>query len=141
MRKEVMTMTLDKLMSWSESFTDEIQTESFALGYANKAIADINTEAGLTLPFIEGMLVEYTALPESWFVRLLLPYLNYGIKMNDTSVAEADRYKQEFEIALFKFKDRAQSVVAEVFINKDEQRVFPIDTTNSIDLGWFGGLR
>ena len=95
-------MTLNKLMGWSESFTDEIQTEDFALGYANKAIADINTEAGLVLPFIEDMDEEYTALPESWFVRLLLPYLNYGIKMNDTSVAEADRYKQEFEISLIK---------------------------------------
>ena len=134
-------MTLNKLMGWSESFTDEIQTEDFALGYANKAIADINTEAGLVLPFIEDMDENYTALPESWFVRLLLPYLNYGIKMNDTSVAEADRYKQEFEISLIKFKDRAQSVVAEVFINQDEQRVFPIDTSNAIDIGWFGGRR
>ena len=136
-----MTMTLNKLMGWSESFTDEIQTEDFALGYANKAIADINTEAGLVLPFIEDMDENYTALPESWFVRLLLPYLNYGIKMNDTSVAEADRYKQEFEISLIKFKDRAQSIVAEEFINENEKRMFTIDTSNAIDIGWFGGRR
>lgn len=136
-----MTMTLRKIIGWSESFTDEVQTESFALSFANNAIAEINTEAGLKLPFIKTLDEVYTALPESWFVRLMVPYLNYGIKMNDTSVGEADRYNQQFQIALIKFRDIARNLVAVEFVNVDEQKVFKIDTTNSIDLGWFGGRR
>lgn len=134
-------MQLINLSKWSESFTDEVQTVNFALSFANSAIAEINTEAGLKLPFILTMEQNYTALPESWFVRLLLPYLNYGIKMNDTSVGEADRYKQEFRIALMKFRDSALSLVAPEFINNDEQRSFKIDTSQFIDVGWFGGNR
>ena len=136
-----MTMTLEKIIGWSESFTDEVQTESFALSFANNAIAEINTEAGLKLPFIEDLETDYTALPESWFVRLMVPYLNYGIKMNDTSVGEADRYLQQFQIALIKFKDNARNLVDEEFVNLDEPNMFKMDTSNSIDIGWFGGFR
>lgn len=132
-------MKLEKILSWSESFTDEVQTEGLALAFANKAISDINTEAGTLLPFIDSIEEDYTALPESWFVRFMLSYLNYGIKMNDASLTEAMQYKMEFEIALAKFKDRVSELVAEEFIDTSSPKTYKIDTSNAIDIGWFGG--
>lgn len=131
-------MTLETLLQWSESFTDETQTTANALAFANRAIAEINTEARLVLPIILTTTADYTALPESWFIRLILPYLNYGVKMNDSSLAEADRYKMDFDISLAKFKDMASTIVPN-FKDENNPTTFKIDASNGIDSGWFEG--
>lgn len=130
-------MNLQQLLEWSEEFTDEVQTEGFALAFANQALSIINTELGLKLPLINSLTENYTALPESWFVRFLVSYLNFGVKMNDSSVNEALIYKQEFELALIKFRDIARTILDEDYIDDSIQSAYRIDTTSSIDLGWF----
>lgn len=130
-------MQLEQILQWSEEFTDEVQTEGFALAFANKAIAEINTEVGLKLPFIDSLTSDYTALPESWFVRFLVSYLNYGVKMNDASITEAMIYKQDFEISLMRFKDIARNIIDAEFIDETMATSYTMDSTDSIDLGWF----
>lgn len=132
-------MTLQELMQMSEDFTDETQTQSFGLSYANEALATISTRAGLLLPFISNIEEAYTALPKHWLVRLLSPYLSYGVKMNDASLSEAREYREKFELALMEFKDVAHNVVAEEFHDPDSTGVYQIDTSLAIDIGWFGG--
>ena len=132
-------MQLSQILTWSEEFTDEVQTEGFALAFANRAISEINTEAGLLLPMIETLTDEYTALPASWFVRFLVDYLNFGVKMNDASITEAMIYKQNFDVSLMKFKDVARSIIDEEFVDPNSPRTYTMDSTDHIDLGWFNG--
>lgn len=130
-------MKLSRIIPWSENFTDEVQTNAFAISFANKAIAKINIECGLILPFLDTVEDDYTAMPDSWFVELLTTYLNYGIKMNDASLTEAREYRMDFEVALTKFRDVAQSIIADEYLDDSNAGAYIMDTSNAIDIGWF----
>lgn len=132
-------MKLSTLMSWSDAFTDETQTSVNVLAYANEAIAIVNTKFSLTLPFITSVDEEYTALPQNWFVRFLLNYLNYGVKMNDASLSEASEYKNKFMESLYDFSGvNKKAVIDALYIDSNLKAVFVMDTTNAINVGWFG---
>ena len=130
-------MKLSKIMPYSEILTDEVQINSFALSFGNKAIAKINIECGLLLPFMETVDDDYTAMPDSWFVELLTTYLSYGIKMNDASLTEAREYRLDFETALARFKDISRNLVAEEFWDALTPKSYQIDTSNAVDIGWW----
>jgi hypothetical protein len=132
-------MTLDDLKKRAESFTDETITDDFALSYSSEALDIINTEAGLLLPYFVDLEEVYVAMPDSWIGRLIVPYLCYGIKMNDTSLPEAYEYKNKFDIALMKFKDIARSLLEEEFVDSNFSDVYAIDSSKALDVGWFGG--
>lgn len=133
-------MKLETLMSWSDSFTDETQTGTNALAYANEGIAVVNTKCGLVLPYIETIAEDYTALPQDWFVRFLLNALNYGVKMNDSSLSEAYEYKSRFDIAIYDFNGlNKATIVAPEYLSTTQSSAYQIDTSNAIDIGWFGG--
>ncbi len=100
-------ITIKKLYEISDAYTDELQEVVGGIKFANQAIAKINTRVGLTLPFFQNEQEEYTALNANWLVTILVPYLNWGIKMNDGSLNEADRYLQDFSEALYEFDEVA----------------------------------
>ncbi len=132
-------MNLKTIMSWSDGYTDEVQTATLAIGYANKALATINTAFGLRLPFITDIEADYDALDVNWFVRFVMAALSYGIKMNDGSLTEAMEYKNDFEMSLYEFEgiDKAK-VVDEAYLGDGSMEIHHIDTSNAIDVGWFG---
>lgn len=100
-------ITVRELYRISDAFTDELQHVVDGVNYANQAIAKINTRIGLTLPYFESEQSEYDSLDIHWLKTLVIPYMNWGIKMNDGSLNEADRYLQEFLGALDDFEDVA----------------------------------
>lgn len=131
--------TLKKIMGWSDGYTDEVQTSTLALSYANKAIAHLNTQFKLSLPFIEDVGVEYEALNESWFVRIMMAQLSYGIKMNDGARSEAQEYKEEYDRCFYELAsyDLATIIPAEFLGNYGVGVITQIDTSNAVDVGWF----
>lgn len=131
-------MKLSTLMSYSDSFTDETQTSANALAYANEGIAMINTKCSLKLPFFTSIDEEYDSLPDSWVLRFILNYMNYGVKMNDSSLNEAYEYKNKFDLAIYDFNGMNKSAIVDAtLIDNDSKSIFMIDTSNAINVGWF----
>lgn len=144
-------MTLSEILTNSQFSTDESIEAMNSVNTANKALAIINTECGTVFPKMENVTSTYTAMPSSWLFALLSPYISYTIKMNDSSITEADRYLDEFYRALGNFKDKLGTLVTdydgtdpESGISSDYLKetgfggVYQIDTSSAINVGWFG---
>ena len=99
---------------------------------------------------MESLNAMYSYMPSNWLFALLSPYLSYAIKMNDSSLTEADRYLDEFYRALNNFKDKLGSLLAsydetdpdsgispDMVVKEGLGGVYEIDTSNAINMGWF----
>lgn len=144
-------MTLRNIADNSAIFTDESFTDEDILSLANKAISRINTECKTRFPFYKNMSDEYTAIPDNWQLDLISNYISYGIKMNDSSLSEADRYLDEFYRVSAQFEDALGTLVdaynngdttngiSSEYINTDGfGGVYGIDTSGAINIGFFG---
>lgn len=144
-------MNLSEILVNSNFSTDETITNELSVNTANKALSLINTECSTSFPKFETFTETYNYMPRNWLFTLLSPYISYTVKMNDTSLSEADRYLEEFYRALNNFKDKLGTLVAsyvegdpESGINPDYidtegfGGVYEIDTSNAINVGWFG---
>lgn len=144
-------MTLSEILVNSHFSTDETVNQEIAVNTANRALAIINTECKTLFPNFESFSETYTSMPSKWLFTLLSPYISYTIKMNDTSLSEADRYLEEFYRALNNFKDNLGALVEDYDETDPESGIAPglvqdngfggvytIDTANAIDVGWFG---
>ena len=136
-------------MNYSDSFTDEVCTETWARAFINQAIGKINITLNISLPLLQDTESEYSAdiLPDDWQNILFVPYVCYGVKMNDTSLNEADRYYSLFIEALEALKANITVVIPPDYQNPSGNGendgsgvggVYPIDTSNAINWGWFG---
>lgn len=144
-------MTLADIVKNSSIFTDENFSIESMISFANRAISRINTECKTLFPFYEDSTSEYTAIPAIWQFDVISPYLSYGIKMNDSSLSEANIYLDEFYKALNNFKDNLGSLV-EMYEKGDTTNgvsgeyintigyggVYGIDTSDAINIGFFG---
>ena len=143
-------MTLQEIVNNSQFFTDETVAQINSVSVANKALSIINTECKTLFPFMENLNDAYTYMPRNWLFALLSPYLSYAIKMNDSSLSEADRYLEEFYRALNNFKDNLGSLLAtydetdpesgisaDMVVEDGLGGVYQIDTENAINMGWF----
>lgn len=144
-------MTLKDIVTNSQFFTDESISSVNYLSVANKAIAIINTECKTLFPRIENDTEKFTYMPKDWLFALLSPYISYAIKMNDSSLSEADRYLDEFYRALGNFKDILGTLVESYDPEVEDSGVAPdmisdigfggvyqIETANAINVGFFG---
>lgn len=144
-------MKLADIIKNSSIFTDETFTVDNLMSIANRAISIINTECKTLFPFYTDSTVEYDAFPAIWQLNLISPYLSYGIKMNDSSLSEADRYLDDFYKQLSNFKDNIGTLVdtynkgdtangiSSEYINEiGYGGVYGIDTSNAINIGFFG---
>lgn len=144
-------MTLKTITDNSATFTDETFTTEQLLTIANKGISRINTECNTLFPFFQTITEDYKAFPEMWMMDLISPYVSYGIKMNDSSLSEADRYLDEFYRALSQFKDKLGSLVdkydegdtingisSEYIDSTGFGGVYGIDTSGAVNVGFFG---
>lgn len=142
-------MNLSTIIKISNSFTDETVSDDYALRYANEVVAMLNTKYSLSLPFIANSADQYTSISESWQYRLFGNWVSYGVKMNDSSLQEAMEYKQKFFDAFQEFgemylrtnDDGEYTEMDGQFINNKNGSIYRLDTSNAIDLGWFGRNR
>ena len=144
-------MTLADIMKNSAIFTDESFSVENILSLANRAISRINVECKTLFPFYTDTTTKYTAIPAIHQFDMISPYLSYGIKMNDSSLSEANIYLDEFYKALNSFKDSIGSLV-EAYEQGDTENgisgeyintigyggVYGMDTSDAINIGFFG---
>ena len=83
-------MNLKDIVTNSQFFTDETISSINYLSVANKALAIINVECKTLFPSIESDTTPYYYMPKNWLYALLSPYISYAIKMNDSSLSEAE---------------------------------------------------
>ncbi len=143
-------MLISELLRLSDSYTDEKVERSNALAYSNEAIAIINSK-GFRFPFIIIEDTEYKAIPDTWIYRLVINWINYGVKMKETDLNEAMIYKQKFDEALADFLSIASDIIDDDyigFVDPDGNKitngiggVYELDITDAIDMGWFGSRR
>lgn len=144
-------MNLKTIAENSAYFTDENFSDRELLSFGNKAIARINVECKTNFDYFTTMNDDYSDLPSAWLMTLVSPYLSYGIKMNDTSLTEAQIYLEEFYSALRKFKEDLGSLVSAYQQGDIINGISPdlvssigfggaygIDTSQAINKGWFG---
>ena len=144
-------MTLEELIENVDFETDETIEDEQYINAANKALSIINVECGTKFNLIEEIDEEYTDLPVKWMRTLLDPYIAWTIKMNDTSLNEADRYLEEFYRFLEKFKDSLGTLVnlyeggdtyngvnPSFIIEEGFGGIYGISTADAINVGWFG---
>lgn len=147
------TMMLSAIIKNSNIFTDENLSNDNLLSIANKGIARINTEIGTRFPEYKTVTEEYVAFPASWQLDLISNYLSYGVKMNDSSLTEANMYLDEFYRILNNLKDKLGTLV-DIYNNGDAKNgispeyietegfggVYGIDTSGAINVGFFGDM-
>lgn len=133
-------MKLEALVLQSDAYTDEAISSANAVRYANKAVAVINSRLNTTLPFFVSHSVEYEALNDTWLMRLIVPYLNYSIKMNDSSSSEAGHYYQEFLEALSEFEEKFYEVLDPSYTENVSGNIY-LGTVRNPNKGWFPGAR
>ncbi len=144
-------MDLKTIADNSAYFTDEDFRDVEIVSFANKAVARINIECRTLFPNFADLSEVYNAIPKNWLMSLISPYISYGIKMNDTSLTEAQMYLEEFYSALRKFTEELGGL-RELYIAGDTENgispaftsnegfggAYGIDTSGAIDKGWFG---
>ena len=144
-------MTLYNIIKKSNIFTDENLASEDLINIANKGISRINTECGTLFPDYKGINEEYDAFPDTWQTDLITSYMSYGVKMNDSSLTEANMYLDEFYRALSSFKDKLSTLVdnfengnisngiSSEYIDKTGfGGIYGIDTSGAINVGFFG---
>lgn len=144
-------MNLNYIVENSEYFTDETTEDVNYLSVANKALSIINIECKTLFPHFTDVSTAYTYLPKNWLFSLISPYISYAIKMNDSSLSEADRYLEEFYRALNNFKDMLGTLVDTYDGENPESGVSPdlvsdtgfggvylINTEDNMNIGFFG---
>ena len=142
-------MEITDIMKASDSYTDEICSEVWARYFINQAIAQINASLHTRLPLLNSEDSEYSKdiLSDGWQNLLLVTYVCWGVKMNDTSLNEADRYMNQFVQNLNLLKNTMSDNIPVEYTggsqgdgsnNDGLGGVYQVDTTGAINLGWFG---
>lgn len=140
-------MTLKEIVTNSQYLTDETISDANLVAVANGCIAHINTEVGCALPFYTTANLtteDYEAFSDSWQLRLLEPYICFGIFSNDTSLSDANFHLGRFELALKSFIKKGISTI----VTEDDEGVetgyfgdayqgYDIDITDRTVDGWF----
>lgn len=140
-------MTLKAIVESSNYVTDEELTDSFLLGMANTAMAEVNAFCGCLLPlWTEASLNDpkaYTALVDSWQIRLIEPYYSYSIAANDGDANARDFHYERFLQALRLFKEAGDGSGGLGDIDQefqgDSKRYKEIDVSD-VTVHWMGWI-
>ena len=127
------SITLSKLTSMANNDTDETFATTVTVDYFNSAISEINATLHSILPTIDVAVpaystTVYTALDDKWLITVVLPYIDYRIKMNDASLSEADRYKAIYQSGLIVLKRNKKVAIAEDYRDEgflNAYRIYP----------------
>lgn len=144
-------MVLQKIINNSNLYTDENLEDSSMLSFANSAIAKINTTCKTNFPEFASTVEDYTSFPDKWLMSMISPFMSYSVKVNDSSLNEADRFFQSFMIELDKFEnqiydmtenyengDTTNGINPELIDEDGNGGIYEMDTSGAINIGFFG---
>lgn len=100
-------MTITDVAMVANDYTDENFSDSLVRSFADNAISRINVELRTKLPVYQAQ-GDYLALSDDWQRMIVVPFVCWSIKMNDSSLNEADVYWGQYSqgMALLKLNRR-----------------------------------
>ena len=110
-------MLLNDVVANSNYVTDEEMTDTNLVGLSNSAIAEVNSKCNTKLPlFVDSnvSVTNYIAIPDFWVLRLIEPYLAYGIAANDTDTNARDFHYNRFLQAITDFKSNGINDILDI---------------------------
>ena len=125
-------MNLSQMTDVANAFTDENFRTTLTKEYANEAISRVNAELNCSLPFINDTTTEYTALTETWLRNVIIPYMCYSIKMNDSSIAEASVFLSTFEQGLNTIEEKKLTAIPSTYQSAGFEDVYQIDMVSGL---------
>lgn len=128
-------MLLNDVVANSNYVTDEELTDANLVGLSNTALAEVNAKCATNLPLFtneNAAETAYWAIPDFWVLRLIEPYLAYGIAANDTDTNARDFHYNRFLQAVSDFKDNGLSSIATVDPQTGEETDFAGDSTRMV---------
>ena len=123
-------MNITDMTRVANSATDESISTNMAMYFANEAISVINAEIGCELPFISDVSIDYVGLSETWIRQLLIPYISYSIKMNDSSIEEASIFYNSFSLGLERLSVHKEQAIPEDYRGSSFTTAYRIDYSN-----------
>ena len=118
-------MTLTDIATISNNYTDEVLSTGMIKSFVNGAISKINITLKSALPLIDDT-EPYTAISDDWQHTVIVPYVCWAIKMNDSSTNEANMYLYQYENGLRELKKNKQTAVAEDYQGDSFKTVYKI---------------
>lgn len=110
-------MFLKDIVDNSNYITDEEIVDSNIVGITNAAIAEINAKCSTNLPLATEdnvSAIRYSALKNTWSMRLFEPYISYAIAANDTDAETRDFHYNRFLQAISELKDNIDKAILTV---------------------------
>lgn len=106
-------MTINEIANLANDYTDENFSDSLVQGFADSAISRINVELNTALPFYgDGT---YLAISDDWQRMIVVPFVCWSIKMNDSSLNEAERYRIQFESGMVLLRRNKNNAITEEY--------------------------
>lgn len=118
-------MTLAEISQLANDYTDENFSTGMLRGFANTAISKINVTVGAKLPLYDAV-ESYTALSSDWQNAVVVPYMCWSIKMNDSSLNEAGVYLNQYRQGIEELKRNKKTAIDEVFHGDGFQTIHTI---------------
>lgn len=118
-------MTIIEVANMANSYTDENFSVGVLLGYANAAISKINITIKTNLPLFDSQ-EEYTALNSNWINMIVVPFVCWSIKMNDSSINEANVYLFQYEEGLKELSKQKSTQIDEEYQGDGFKNSYPI---------------
>lgn len=119
-------MTLNEMSKIANDYTDENIATGMLHSFANGAISRVNIELKSKLPLIDNV-ETYTALDDDWINAIVIPFMCWSIKMNDSSLNEAQIYLFQFQEGLREIKKNKYLAIDEAYRGDSFQTKFVMD--------------
>lgn len=131
-------ITLDKIRELANASTDETFAIGLIRGFADEAIATINTTIGSTLPtFATNPSDIYTALDDMWLRTIVVNFVADRIKKNDGSLNEASYFEQTWRFNLNMLKKERKTYIDEAYQGSNFKTTYVNDPSKALNLGWW----
>lgn len=131
-------ITLDKIRELANASTDETFAIGLIRGFADEAIATINTTIGSTLPtFAANSSDVYTALDDMWLRTIVVNFVADRIKKNDGSLNEASYFEQTWRFNLNMLKKERKNYIDEAYRGSNFTTTYVNDPSKALNIGWW----
>lgn len=146
-------MLLINVVRNSNYMTDETLITSNIVGMASNGIAEVNAKAKTNLPFFTDdnyQNKDYWAIPDTWVLRLMEPYLSFSIMANDGDSEVRDFHYNRFLSAIEDFIKNGLGDIVTIYPEGEpgageptgfegkSKRIVPIDVS-ARTVNYFGG--
>lgn len=118
-------MTINEIGIVSNDYTDENFSDNLIKNFADSGISRINVELNTILPPYDDA-ETYLAISDDWQRMVIIPFVCWSIKMNDSSLNEAERYRIQFEQGIRLLVRNKNKAISEEYRKEGFSNAYPI---------------